>query len=202
MRSSLSALRLRKTSGHSSTHGAIFDRRLAVWNLPGVRRLLLALTLVALSAGCGWGDDATATYARVDHVVDGDTIALADGRRVRLVQIDAPEEQDGECYAGEATETLERLLPPRTSVRLEADERLDDVDRFGRLLRYVHRGSLNVNIALVERGAAGVWFFDGDRGRHAGELVAAAREARARRRGLWRACPRTPFAPASAIRTR
>jgi endonuclease YncB( thermonuclease family) len=28
---------------------------------------------------------------RVDHFVDGDTIALRNGQRVRLVQIDAPE---------------------------------------------------------------------------------------------------------------
>lgn len=167
-----------------------------------MRALVLALTLAVLPAACGGGDEPLATTARVARVVDGDTIALADGRRVRLVQIDAPEEQEGECYADEARAALERLLPPRTSVRLEADERLDAVDPYGRLLRYAHRGSVNVNLVLVERGAASVWFFDGDRGRYADELLAAAREARAKRRGLWRACPRTPLAPEDAIQTR
>ncbi|MBW3592540.1 MAG: thermonuclease family protein, partial [Actinobacteria bacterium] len=69
-------------------------------------------------------------------------------------------------------------------------------------LRYAHSGSLNVNLALVERGAAGVWFFDGERGRYANELLAAAREARADSRGLWRACPRTRLDPERAIATR
>ncbi len=45
-----------------------------------------------------------------------------------------------------------------------ADPALDRVDRYGRLLRYVVKGSVNVNIALVSRGAATVWFFDGDQG--------------------------------------
>ena len=122
-------------------------------------------------------------------MVDGDTIALRDGRRVRLVQIDAPEERGRECFGTEATATLEDLLPRGARVRLEADDALDDVDRFGRLLRYVHRRSLNVNLALVERGAAAAWFFDGARGRYADELLDATRGARAERRGLWGACP-------------
>lgn len=167
-----------------------------------MRPLVLALALALLPAGCGSGADTAAARARVARVVDGDTIALRDGRRVRLVQVDAPEEQGGECYSREATAALESLLPPGTSVRLEADARLDDVDRYGRLLRYVHRGSLNVNLVLVERGVAGVWFFDGESGRYADALLAAAREARAKRRGLWRACPRTPLDPERAIQTR
>ena len=167
-----------------------------------MRPLVLALALAALGASCGSRNDTASMHAEVRHVVDGDTIALADGRHVRLVQIDAPEEQDGECYARAATAALEDVLPPGTTVRLEADERLDDVDPYGRLLRYAHRGSLNVNLVLVERGAAAVWFFDGERGRYADELLAATREARADRRGLWRACPRTRLAPERAIAAR
>jgi micrococcal nuclease len=164
-----------------------------------VQPLVLPVALVLLLVACGGGDDESPTRARVARVIDGDTIALADGRRVRLVQIDAPEEEDGECYADDATTALERLLPPGTPVRLEADGRLDDVDRYGRLLRYAHRESLNVNLVLVERGAAGVWFFDGERGRYADELLAAAREARAKRRGLWRACPAARLDPERPI---
>ena len=44
-------------------------------------------------------------------------------------------------------------------MRLEADARLDNVDRYGRLLRYVHRGPLNANTTLVRGGAAAPYFY-------------------------------------------
>jgi endonuclease YncB( thermonuclease family) len=138
----------------------------------------------------------------VARVVDGDTIELDDGRRIRLVQVDAPEPRRGECYARQSTATLRSLLPVGARVRLAADSRLDRVDQSGRLLRYVFRGPRNVNVALVRSGAASVWFFEGERGRFAGRLLAAARQARATRRGLWRTCSATPFDPFSALTAR
>jgi micrococcal nuclease len=137
----------------------------------------------------------------VADVFDGDTIALADGRRVRLVQIDAPEVAGGECFADEATGALASLLPRGIRVRLEADPRLDREDRYGRLLRYVFKRRTNVNVALVRQGAASVWFYQGDRGRYADTLLAAARRARAERRGLWHACPGTRLDPYAAVET-
>ena len=125
--------------------------------------------------------------ARIARVIDGDTLETADGRRIRLVQIDAPE-SSGECYGAQATAALEALLPAGSRVGLERDPELDDVDRYGRQLRYVHRGRGNLNVVLVRRGAASVWFFDGDRGRYADRLLATARTAKARRRGAWGAC--------------
>ena len=48
---------------------------------------LVLLAALALS-GCSWGDK---DKARVLRVIDGDTIELADGRRVRYIGIDSPE---------------------------------------------------------------------------------------------------------------
>lgn len=148
----------------------------------------MAVCALAFLAGLAVAalDDSSDAGGTVADVTDGDTIALADGARVRLVQIDAPER--GECYSRRATDELRALLPVGAAVALRSDSRLDAVDRYGRLLRYVYRGETNVNIALVRRGAATVYFFDGDRGRHADDLLAAAREARAERRGLWAVC--------------
>lgn len=143
----------------------------------------------------------TARLVAVAEVIDGDTLALVDGRRVRLIQIDAPEVNGSECFAGEATETLESLLPRGSRIRLEADPRLDREDQYGRLLRYVFTRRTNVNVALVRRGAASVWFYEGDRGRYADILLAAARRARSERRGLWRACPGTRLDPYAAVDT-
>ncbi|MBM3678489.1 MAG: thermonuclease family protein, partial [Actinobacteria bacterium] len=77
---------------------------------------------------------------RVSRVIDGDTIELRNGQRVRLVQIDTPEVYSGyECYGQAASATAKRLLPPGTRVRLVLEPASDPVDRFGRLLRYVVR---------------------------------------------------------------
>jgi micrococcal nuclease len=133
--------------------------------------------------------------ARIAHVVDGDTVVLANGEHVRLVQIDAPEVPEGECYGSQARPALRRLAAPGSAVRVEVDPRLDGVDRNGRLLRYLFRGPTNLNLELVREGAATVWFYHRNRGRYAEALFRAAVTARARHRGLWAACPRTPFDP-------
>ena len=165
-----------------------------------MRRALAAVAALALAA-CASGPETAAEDARVARVVDGDTIELAGGERVRLVQVDAPEAQEDECYAAESAAALERLLPPGAPIRLEADPRLDDIDRFDRLLRYVHRDDVNVNLELVRRGAASVWFFDGDRGRYADALLAAARAAEEGELGLWGACPAARLDPERGVDT-
>jgi endonuclease YncB( thermonuclease family) len=120
---------------------------------------------------------------------------------VRLVQIDAPELFSAECYGRAARTALLRLAPPGSRVELEADPSLDQVDRFGRLLRYVRRGSTNVNVALVRMGAAAPWFYGGDRGAYATRLLAEATRAKAAKRGLWSACPGTVLDPEHGIET-
>ena len=141
-----------------------------------------------------------ATYA-VQRVIDGDTIVLSTGTHVRLVQIDTPELSSRECYAAAARSTLARLLPAGTRVRLQLDPRLDHVDRYGRTLAYVRKGTENVNLTLVARGAASVWFYEGARGRYAAQLMRAARAARAAERGLWKACPGTQLDPLHGVAT-
>lgn len=150
--------------------------------------------LLLIVSGCAGGEPDSSS-ARVAQVVDGDTIRLADGQRVRLVQIDAPEARPPECFGRSAGMILRQLLPEGTRIRLEYDSDLDKVDRFGRGLAYVFDGETNVNLAMVLRGAATPYFFRGDRGRYARQLVEAALRARADRRGLWAACPATKLDP-------
>jgi micrococcal nuclease len=174
--------------------------------MSGWRRLAAALVLILVGAAAvavvvatrdaASGGDGAAT-AVVARVVDGDTIVLDTGTTVRLVQVDAPERGEGECYAEQATVALARLAPVGTAVRVEPDPALDGVDRFGRTLAYVFARDVNVNEALVAEGAASVWFFRGARGRYAEALLAAVEDARAAGRGLWGACSATldPLAP-------
>jgi endonuclease YncB( thermonuclease family) len=162
----------------------------------GRAKRLPPLLLVLLAASCADDSPPPAVErprAVVKFVADGDSLELRDGRGVRLLQIDAPER--GECHYAASGRALERLARPGQEVRLEADPALDQRDRHGRLLRYLHARGRNVNLALVAEGAAAPYLFRGERGRYAGALLRAARAARADRRGFWSACPGARLEP-------
>ena len=160
------------------------------------RRFLVVILagLLALVAFAFLTRGSTKNDAVVARVIDGDTIELVGGQRVRLVQIDTPEKHV-ECYGDAASAITQRLIPAGTHVRIEQDPKLDQVDRYQRKLAYVWNGGEDVNVTLVRDGAAGVWFFGGRRGRYAKELLSAAAQAQADRKGLWRACPLARFDP-------
>jgi len=97
----------------------------------------------------------TEGLVKVIHVVDGDTIELESGERLRYIGIDAPEGaypgQAPECYAGEALQKNRELVEGKM-VRIEQD--ITEKDRFGRLLGYVYIGDTMINLELVKIGAA------------------------------------------------
>ena len=158
-----------------------------VFVLVGLTVLLLAPTAV--------GAAPSAHVFRVARVVDGDTVYLTNGAKVRLVQIDTPEVYFGaECWGHQASAETKKLLPAGTVVRLAREPATDSVDRYGRLLRYVFRvrDGLNVNVFLVRHGDAAPYFYAGREGRYAGILKRGALRAREHHRGLWGACRQTP----------
>ena len=175
--------------------------------LVGSRLSALAIAALLCGGALALADATTAaSTARVElgtvsSVTDGDTLRLGDGRRVRLLQIDAPELGSGECYSRAARTALLALAPVGSRVTLESDPRLDRVDRYGRILRYVKRDSVNVNLALVQRGAAAPYFYGGERGKYAARLLTAAKTAKAAKRGLWSASPATQLDPTGAVET-
>ncbi len=163
----------------------------------GAERLsLFAVVCAAVAlgtAGCEPTSEPESTAQQsetgvVARVGDGDSLTLADGRKLRLLQVDAPELQ-ADCYGRAALRELAELAGPGTRVRLARDPGLDSSDRYGRALRYVFVGSRNVNVELVRRGAASPYFFRNDRGVYARELLVAVEAARGRRAGYWSACP-------------
>jgi micrococcal nuclease len=169
-----------------------------------MRKVILGLLLAALaaaSAGAHATVGASSASAVVASVTDGDTLTLTNGKRVRLLQIDAPELGSGECYSRAARTALLTRAPVGSRIVLEADPRLDEVDRYGRLLRYVHRGTMNVNVALVRAGAAAPYFYRGERGKYASRLMAEATRAKASKRGLWGACPKAVLDPTGPVET-
>jgi endonuclease YncB( thermonuclease family) len=71
---------------------------------------------------------------KVGRVIDGDTIEMADGRKVRVLGIDSCEMSSPGGAA--AKYEAERLLADQY-VTLQPQAGAPDVDRYGRLLRYV-----------------------------------------------------------------
>ena len=159
---------------------------------------LAVLALVA--AGCSTSEPtSTPTItttggteaATVSRVSDGDTLRTTSGRKIRLVQIDAPE-LHGDCFGKGALAALRKLTPPGTRITLERDPTLDSTDRYGRQLRYVFVDGTNINVALVRQGAASPYFFAVTAAAYATDLLDAVDEARASNRGYWSACPDAP----------
>jgi micrococcal nuclease len=137
--------------------------------------------------------------ARVLRVIDGDTIGVDRGHgpeSVRYIGVDTPETVDPrrpvEWMGAEASEANRALVVGRDVV-LELD--VSEVDRFGRLLRYVWvpDGSdwLFVNLALVAAGFAQASTFPPDV-KYVDLYLAAQDEARTAKRGLWGRPPATP----------
>ena len=149
--------------------------------------LLLALVACGTSSPCG------PTEAMVDRVIDGDTIVLTSGDKVRYLLIDAPETTDGhdDCFRSNAT-AIDTALVAGKPVTLTYDVACSDA--YGRLLAYVSVGGTEVNSLMIERGAACVLHIppDGDARAHEFEQLQAA--AKAARRGIWSAC--SPLPPA------
>lgn len=85
----------------------------------------------------------------VTRVIDGDTIEINTGERVRLIGINAPEEGE-KCYE-ESKEFLGDFLSDK-EITLERD--IEDKDQYGRLLRYVFADGHNVNYGIVYLGLA------------------------------------------------
>jgi len=91
----------------------------------------------------------------VTKVVDGDTIVIEGGQRVRLLSIDTREKGEN-CYT-EAKNRLEELILLE-NITLEADK--EDKDQYDRLLRYVYLDGVNINMEMVAEGLAIVYIYE------------------------------------------
>ncbi|HMM47251.1 MAG TPA: thermonuclease family protein [Thiobacillaceae bacterium] len=163
-------------------------------------RLLFALVLLVAALGARAGT----LEGVVIVVIDGDTILFRPDHyakasraflKVRLAGIDAPESSQPH---GEAASVALRELALNRRATLE----IVATDAYGRKLGRLSLGGIDVNAELVRRGHA--WAYGSARrsgaespavsarGRTAGALRLAEREARRERRGLWQDPEPTP----------
>jgi len=129
----------------------------------------------------------------VSRVIDGDTIELNTGEKLRYIGIDTPEinfGKDPECFAIQAKEFNKKLVENKV-VKIEKD--VSEKDKFGRLLRYVYvenestTSAIFINDYLVRQGYAIVSTYPPDIA-HIEDLLTAQQEARENNRGMWKNC--------------
>jgi micrococcal nuclease len=124
----------------------------------------------------------TSETIRVTRVIDGDTIEVEGGRRVRYIGINTPEKSN--CFGDVATDKNTSLVNGKT-VRLVRD--ISETDTYGRLLRYVYVGDVFVNDTLVRQGFAEAEPVKPDT-LFASQFLQAQNESKQDNRGLWSAC--------------
>ena len=145
--------------------------------MPRVRLLAIFILLLLLICGCISPPDT----ALVIEVIDGDTIVIEGGYRVRYIGIDTPEIDDGEPFGIEALEANRELVEGKI-VRLERD--VSQTDKYGRLLRYVYVDGILVNAELVRLGLAEAKAYPPDT-KYQEDLEELEREAREAGWGMW-----------------
>lgn len=130
----------------------------------------------------------SAELATVKRVVDGDTIELSDGRKVRYIGIDTPElhhpTKGVQCFGKEAMEKNKELVEGK-EIKMKKD--VSETDRYKRLLRYIWVGDIFVNEYLAREGYALQATFPPDVA-NAELFGQAAEEARLKDKGLWNKC--------------
>lgn len=159
-----------------------------------MRAAIAASAVGLISGACDGGGSSSpcgATEALVERVIDGDTIELAGGERIRYLMVNAPETTGGknECYGTNATTFNEDLVLGKP-VTLRHDAECED--RFARTLAYVTVSGQEVNRLLIERGYACLLHVPPNGDERAAEFEAYEAAARTGNRGVWGACDPVP----------
>lgn len=118
--------------------------------------------------------------ARVDRVIDGDTLDLADGTRVRLIGINTPERE--QSYYSEATNFLKNRVEGKT-IGIEYD--VEVTDQFDRTLAYIWLDDDLVNVELLLNGYADTYFIPPNT-EHENVFNTAEDAAKSEGIGIWK----------------
>ena len=156
------------------------------WSVPGIIVVgLLAAFFNPPDQAITQGD-----FDVVERVVDGDTLLLQSGERVRLIGVDTPEIKHPKKpveYFGKEASAFTRRVVEEKRVRLEFDQAnaaRGHKDRYGRTLAYVflEDGTL-LNAEIIKQGYGHAYTqFPFSRME---EFRRLEREAREEQRGLW-----------------
>lgn len=162
--------------------------------------ILALLSPLALAESCPIKQ--TDQRVAVSHVYDADTLTLADGTRVRLIGIDAPELGRGgnrhEPFALEGRNYL-RSLMQEAGHQLLLHQGEEKYDRHGRLLAYPFLpDGRNINRLLLEKGYV-MQVFIAPNVSYAECLRPYEQKARQARLGIWSQSEYQPGIPSTRV---
>lgn len=170
-------------------------------------RIIVLLILIFLSA-CSSNQDrasvinqkivdfsqseSNSKYYLVTKVVDGDTIYVdIDGeeKAIRLIGINTPETVDPrrlvECFGKEASERAKELLLGKT-VSLLTDDSQENIDKYGRLLRYAKiKDDFFYNLEIIKQGYAFEYTYKYPY-KYQADFLKAQDYAKSNELGLWK----------------
>jgi endonuclease YncB( thermonuclease family) len=126
---------------------------------------------------------------KVARVIDGDTIELINGDRLRYVGVDTPEEFDSrkpvQCYAKEAADKNREMVEGK-EIKIYKDQ--TQFDKYGRWLGFVYLDDGTfVNLSLVQQGFAFSYPYSPDTSKSE-QFNQAQASAKAANLGLWSTC--------------
>lgn len=154
------------------------------------RALSALCVLGVLATGCGTSSRCGPAEGDVADVIDGDTITLTTGEKVRYLMVDTPEDtKEVECYGPEA-KAFNRSLVLGQHITLRYDQ--ECTDKYERLLAYVSVDGTEVNRVLVERGFACVLHIPPNGDGVVDQYEELETEAKGSARGLWGVCTPKP----------
>ena len=141
----------------------------------------LFLFLITLSVINTYASD----FRTVKRVIDGDTIVLENGERVRLIGVDTPESvhpnKPVEYFAKEASAFTKNMVEGK-KVKLEYDWQRKD--RYGRTLAYVYlEDGTHLNAEIIKQGYG--FAYTKYPFKYLEEFRKYERKAREEEKGLW-----------------
>jgi micrococcal nuclease len=174
-------------------------RRIQAMAVVAVTLAFIGFRSLPLHKGAAVPQAGKEDFRYVSRVVDGDTLKLSGGERVRLIGVDTPEVHYSEkllrdskrngrdaaaiqAMGARASEFTKSLVSGR-KVRLEFD--VERRDRYGRLLAYVYlEDGTFVNARIIEEGYGQVMTIPPNV-KYADRFLELQRDARQARKGLW-----------------
>ncbi|MEQ1635491.1 MAG: thermonuclease family protein [Methylococcales bacterium] len=128
----------------------------------------------------------TQSHYKIKRVIDGDTVLLDDGTKVRLLGINTPEmanrHQSAEAGGKRAKQWLNEQLQGQI-VRLETD--VEKTDKYGRTLAHIFTDAdVHINAQLVKLGLAAVSLYPPNL-KYANALITAQEIAEKHQLGIW-----------------
>lgn len=126
----------------------------------------------------------------VERVIDGDTLKLSDGRKIRLLAVDTPETvhpfKPVQCYGPEAKEFTKHQIEGKAVLLIHDPG--NKKDKYGRELAWVYRAAdmYFLNLHLVKHGLARAYLrYPTSKNE---EFFLAEKYAKDHSFGLWKAC--------------